>query len=452
MPTTTADARGLALTTTSAAAAAAFDHAVRGYVNFRADTPYWVQRMGEADPDFAMGHCLKGYLALGAFDETKRVAAAAALEKARAAVDALTRRERLHIAALEAWQRGRIDAALARWGEILATHPTDLLALRLADTNWFWLGRSEEVLRTSLAAAAGWRPDLPGYDGFLAIWAFAHEEKGHYEAAERAARRALELDPENYFAAHALAHVLEMTGRRDDALRWFAEHERHWGEANNMLHHLWWHRMLFHLGEGDHAAVLACYDAHIRNLDTALTRALPDLYIDMQNAAALLWRLELLGVAVGGRWSELAEKAERRVGDATNLLSLPHFMLALAADGRFAAAERFMEALAEIAREGAIATAADIAAVAIPVCRAALAHRRREHAQVVALLAPIRGEIRRLGGSKAQRDLFTLMLLDSAIRTGDRALARSILAEEGAARPVPLAARAYYREAAREAA
>ena len=64
-----------------------------------------------------------------------------------------------------------------------------------------------------------------------------------------------------------------------------------------------------------------------------------------------------------------------------------------------------------------------------------MAWRSRDHARVVQRLAPVRGELWRIGGSHAQRDLFTLILLDSAIRAGNPALARTLRAERAALRP-----------------
>jgi hypothetical protein len=54
-----------------------------------------------------------------------------------------------------------------------------------------------------------------------------------------------------------------------------------------------------------------------------------------------------------------------------------------------------------------------------------------------------------LGGSNAQRDLFTQMLLDAAMRAGRRDLAGEIVAHEAACRAVPPAGRAGYAAAAR---
>jgi len=54
---------------------------------------------------------------------------------------------------------------------------------------------------------------------------------------------------------------------------------------------------------------------------------------------------------------------------------------------------------------------------------------------VVAQLAPVRKELYRLGGSHAQRDLFTLILMDAAGRTGKRELLKTLRAERAALRP-----------------
>ena len=47
-------------------AAALFDRAVEHYLKFHADTPALVGRMLQADPEFVLGHCFKGYLLLSA--------------------------------------------------------------------------------------------------------------------------------------------------------------------------------------------------------------------------------------------------------------------------------------------------------------------------------------------------------------------------------------------------
>ena len=70
------DTRGLPISTASAKAAAAFDHLITGYLTYRADAPDRLKAVLEADPDFALAHCMKGYFAMLAF---KQAAVAAAV-------------------------------------------------------------------------------------------------------------------------------------------------------------------------------------------------------------------------------------------------------------------------------------------------------------------------------------------------------------------------------------
>jgi hypothetical protein len=55
--------------------------------------------------------------------------------------------------------------------------------------------------------------------------------------------------------------------------------------------------------------------------------------------------------------------------------------------------------------------------VAAPVCEALLEHRRGQHARVVALMAPVLGRLRELGGSHAQRDVLVQIFSDSSRRS-----------------------------------
>src|SRR5258705_10714019 len=109
------DIRGLPITTASARSAAAYDHLVAGYLTYRADTPDRLAAVLEADPDFALAHCMKGYFAMLAF---KQAVVPMAVELARTAASLAadaTPRERSHIAALSPWAGGELDRAIGTW-------------------------------------------------------------------------------------------------------------------------------------------------------------------------------------------------------------------------------------------------------------------------------------------------------------------------------------------------
>lgn len=442
------DERGLLLSSDSAEAASLFDQAVEHFLKFHADTMALVGRMLAADPHFVMGNCLKGYLLLSAANPLHRAEIAATLAAAEAGAAVATERERRHVAAFAAWAGGALDRSFEIWREILDQHPTDLLAARICDTTWFRYGQTAKILEQADRIAAGWSADLPNYDCFQTLWAFAHEEAGDTAGAERAVDAAIAKDATNYFAHHVKAHVMEMECRPREGRDWLAGQVPHWGLGNQLIHHLWWHRALMELELGEFDAVLASYDENIRNFNDPLTKAVPDHYVDLQNAPALLWRLEQLGVAVGDRWQELADKAEERIGEAGHLLLVPHLMMALAATGRTEAAQRFLAALRALAGDTALWSAPALADCVIPVCEAAWAHRQGDYARVVALLEPRQAQIRLLGGSNAQRDLVFQMLIDAAMKSGRRDVVGAMIAHETATRAVPPSQRAGYAAAA----
>ncbi|NJO33068.1 MAG: hypothetical protein HC869_07880 [Rhodospirillales bacterium] len=76
----TKDLHGLALSAASSETARAFDHAVTGYLAYRADAPLRVRQLLSAFPEFGFGHLLRGYFAMLAFNLASVPAAREALE------------------------------------------------------------------------------------------------------------------------------------------------------------------------------------------------------------------------------------------------------------------------------------------------------------------------------------------------------------------------------------
>ncbi len=243
-----------------------------------------------------------------------------------------------------------MDRALPVWEGILADHPRDILAFRLHHFCAFWLGRPEAMLKAVETILLRWDATVPHWGSVLACRSFANEECGNYTVAEAAGRAAVEIDPGDLWAVHAIAHVLEMQGRRGEGIAFIEDLRRHFEGANNLLHHIWWHQAMYHLERREFAEVLRLYDEGFRDLASPVTQQQPDLYIDVQNAASMLFRLDRQGVDVGPRWAELADKAEARIGDCRNAFTLPHWMMALTATGRWATAHRMLSAMREAMR------------------------------------------------------------------------------------------------------
>lgn len=430
------DAFGLEITTSSAACVASLDAATTAYLGFRIEAGQCVNAALAADPACVFANVLKGYLTMllsnaTLFDAVDRRIAAAAVTAAAA-----TKRERLHLQALKSWRAGANDDAIAAWEAILDEHPSDLTALRLAHFSYFWTTGDAQRMRASVdRALARSAPGAPGHGFILGMHAFACEEAGDYARAESQGRKAVEISAGDLWAVHAVAHVMEMQARQSEGWMWIEENQAATDGATNFKFHLAWHRALFLLEGGRLNELLRCYDESVRVLGSPLVEAQPDLYIDVQNAAALLLRLELLEVDVGARWSELADKAERRIGDHVVLFTVPHWMMALAAAGRWARCDELLAAMRDYAARGEGSEAAIVSRVGVPAAQCVLFHRRGEYARALDALFPVRQAIARLGGSHAQRDVLWQLMADSAAKAGRIRELRQLLAEVRRARP-----------------
>lgn len=425
MPAT--DLHGLALSTTSPAAAQALNHAVLGYLQYRADGPRRLGPLLAADPDFGMAHVLKGYFQMLAFNAATLPGARDALNTARALSANATWREGAHVNALERWVDGDIDGTLRVWAEILDQHPLDVLAFRLHHFQAFWHGRPDLMAAQADAAHQRWSPELAGWPALLACRCFAHEELGNYAIAEASGREAIALAPGDLWAAHGVAHVLEMQGRHDEGIAWLAGLEANWEGGNNLVHHLWWHRGLYHFERREFDEVLALYDRRFRDLNSQLTQANPDLYIDVQNAASMLFRLERQGIDVGDRWIELADKAEARIGDFQSVFTVPHWLLALAAARRWEAAGRAIQAMRDHVERGDATKVAFVRDCVLPISEAILARAEGHPGRACDLMRPALDGMHRLGGSHAQQDVLEQLFLDCAMAAGRKDDVRVIL-------------------------
>ena len=423
------DARGLELTAANEAAARNFDATIAQYLRFGKETGDFLKATLAEDSGMVLAHCLKGYFFMLFCVPALTAKARASLDAGRGCVaeHGATNRERRHLDALDAWTRGEFTEAAAHLEAILANHPRDILALKIAHYLYFYLGDNDNHRDSIARVLYAWDDTVDGYGYVLGMHAFALEEAGAYDEAERAGRAAVERNPADLWAVHAVAHVMEMQDRRREGIAWVRESEPRLGECNNFGYHLWWHLALFHLELEEMEPVLQLYDERMR-VD------LSDEYLDICNATSMLWRLEERGVDVGDRWNELAERCEARTSEHQMVFPDVHYLLALAAGGRDSAVERMLGSMRGFA-QGAATEAVAMRAAGIALGEAIAHWYRGEYAQIVDVLSPARYRISLIGGSHAQRDIFAQLLIAAAVACGRHETARTLLSERIARKP-----------------
>ncbi|CAN7613251.1 tetratricopeptide repeat protein [Phenylobacterium sp. LjRoot225] len=419
------DHQGFVLTGASASAAESYRQALHSYHCYAGDAIGGVEAAVVERPDFVMAQALKAYMhLLGGNTEAAAVGASAYL--AAKALPA-NPREQGHVAAVGALLTGEIRKAARILEDVSIAYPHDSLALQVGQVCDFLLGEQRMLRDRITRVLPAWSRDMADYHAVLGFLAFGLEETGDYERAEAAGREAVALEPRDNWAQHAVAHVLEMQDRRVEGIAWMRSEATGWQAESFFAVHNWWHTALFHLGLGETEEVLKLYDGPIFGETSTFA-------FDMVDASALLWRLELQGVDVGDRWRRIADayESEPRGGYA---FDDAHAMLAFTGARRERAAHELLD-LQAAALTGSGDNAGFVSEVGLAVMRAIQAYGQGDYARAVELLRGVRNKAVRYGGSNAQRDLLDLTLIEAARRDRQDGLARALVAEREAAKPI----------------
>jgi tetratricopeptide (TPR) repeat protein len=413
--------RGVSISTTNTTSLDRFEHAAELLVSYFVDPLAVIDQALADDPDFVMGHCLKAGLAVMSAEKAARPMLAdsiAQIERLSGHANAL---ERGHLRAARAWLAGDFAGSVRLYGEVLLDEPRDLLALQIAHIGDFLLGESQMLRDRVAQVLPHWSVDTPGYGYVLGMHAFGLEETGQYARAEEVGRRALEQNRRDPWAVHAVAHVMEMTGRTEEGIRFLSERSTDWAKDNGFAFHNWWHLALFHLELGDHERALAVYDEHIRPGPSKIA-------YENVDASALLWRLQLRGADVRERWTALAADWAEVAEEGHYAFNDVHAIAAFVNAERHGEAARTLAAM-ERALQQPGTNAMMTREVGLPLAKALVAFSRAQYDECLQLLLPIRTSVHRFGGSHAQRDLVHLTLLEAALRGRRFALARALTAE-----------------------
>ena len=416
---TVKDLHGHALSGASGRAAEAYELALEQLRCYVGDPLAAVQPAIAEAPGMTMAHVLVAYLMLSGTEPGALADARAA--HARAAALPADEREAMHVAAVGRWCEGRWHEAGRILEDLSIRFPHDLLALQMGHLIDFFTGRSR-MLRDRIARAEShWHDGMPGRHAVLSMLAFGLEETADYARAEKAGRRSVELEPRDAWGWHAVAHVMEMQNRRADGIAWLAPHSAHWSEGNFFAIHNWWHLALFHLGLDQVDEVMSLLDQRV--LGTA-----SPVVVDMIDASALLWRLQLRGVPVGDRWLPLAERWLALGSDSTYAFNDMHAMMALVGADRTGEASRLLAAQRHaLARDDD--NRAFLREVGLPATEAIHDFALGRFAEAAEKLRQVRPVAATFGGSHAQRDLIDLTLIAAAERAGNPTLADALKRE-----------------------
>lgn len=419
------DKQGNALSGATAEAAELYNEAVEAFHIYRGDPVGVLDSAIAAAPDFAMAHIFKAYL-FGLATEPQATKEARAIV-AKVKTLRLSQREASHVTALVLLLEGQWTTAAEALDRHNADYPHDIVALQSGHLMDFYRANARGLRDRIARVLPKWSADMPGYSILLGMHSFGLEETGDYARAEETGRRAVDLQPLDCWAHHAVAHVMEMQGRPEDGIGWMIVREPHWASDDNFFKvHNWWHRSLCHLELEQFDDVFALYDGPIRQDRSTMA-------LDMVDASALLWRLHLSGQDVGTRWEELAATWDGHADGRTYPFNDWHAVMAYLGTGRNAEIDRIIDDYRNSARTTDAAKWGR--QTAVPLIEGFSAFWRGDYQAAVDRLHGARFIANSFGGSHAQRDIIDWTLAEAAVRGGLSSLAESLANERLALKP-----------------
>lgn len=373
------------------------------YLHYRGDPVAVMSEAGADDEAFVLGPVFAAVYRVLAGTPPSSPALAADADRARTRADGSDSRERGHVGALELLVAGEFTAAAGAWDEV-ANGERDFAAVRFAHDVYLHVGDDGGRLASSARAAEAWQGEQ-GWGFVAGQHAFALEEVGRYGEAEELGRAALDLDPEDLWSRHALAHVYESTDDTAAALELLEGSVERWSSQELLATHIWWHLALRLLASGDESSAMAVFDERMPHAKTAF---------QLCDQTSLLWRLELAGCDAGDRWDALADCWDGVVERHTCGFLDMHAALTFTRTSGHPGARRWFEGLGE-RPSGTSENDRTFSRVVEPLVEAFCSYAHGDYGHCVQIVDALGAATRRIGGSIVQRDLITLTAQAAAV-------------------------------------
>ncbi|XP_071966189.1 tetratricopeptide repeat protein 38-like [Antedon mediterranea] len=428
---------GLPLSSTSNEACKLYDAALTQYVGWY-DEPsvggleVTLGKLEKADESFIMGRVISNGLELlgtgtnidlssdlkEGIDEMVRIATGSDISQ----------REQQHVTAIKLFSEGYQKKACETWERILVEHPTDMLALKFAHDSYFYLGESNQIRDSIARVMPYWKNTMPLSSYLHGMYAFGLEETNLYAQAEKQARLGLELNPNDPWATHSMAHVLEMNGRSIEGIQFMSSTETNWNICGMIACHNYWHWALYCIENADYQKALAIYDQQVQQ--RTLGSSAP---LDMVDAASLLYRLEMEGVSVGKeRWQKIFDVTKPHLDDHTLVFNDIHYLMAALGAKQNDIVKRFKESTTDFIKKKKGDQRNIMNEVGVVMFEAFQAYDDGDFSKAVETMLPVRYQVINIGGSHAQRDVFNQFLIQAALKSDQKQhhkLARCLLTE-----------------------
>ena len=375
-----------------------------------------------ADPGFALAHAARAHALL---EQGDAAAARASMATASSLAAGLSEREASHVAFFSLLVAGDAEAALAAVRGHLNAWPHDAVVLATTAFTNGLIGSSGRAgqKRMLLELLDGLAPSYGDDWWFAAHHGMALSENGQRDAARPLIERSLEGNPKNPWAAHAFAHLCYEEGEPEAARAFLAPWLTSYPRGGALYSHLSWHLALVHLEVGEAEAALRLFrDAIAHDVHSGPPRG------KVTDPVSFLWRWELAGhPRDGAAWRAMHEFATGAFPNAGVAFSDVHIALVQVVAGDADALAARARQIDELAGNGRYPSGSMVPAVS----RGFAAFEEGDFSAAIDAIQPVRRELERISGSRAQLDLVEFTLLKAYLGAGQPDEARRMLRGRG---------------------
>ena len=249
----------------------------------------------------------------------------------------------------------------------------------------------------------------------------------------KAAIKAIEINQDDAWALHAIAHINEMRGEIQKGIEFMKLEENNWANCQALACHMWWHFCLYLMDQGKKDEILKIYDEKISIFIESITP------LDLVDASALLFRLYLEGMIEknDNRWEKVRNQWKNIIH--SHALSFNDAHITMVFNNRLIHEEiinshiQSLENYTNSKSNDVNHTCAFVhQQVGIPICKAINAFNDSKFDETIQLLKDVilPGKTHLIGGSNAQRDVFELLFLHAIFNSPNKEnhpIAKSLL-------------------------
>ena len=410
----------LPLGTTSNRAAKLYDAALDQLVYYYCSPMFGgvgetIQQMLAEDPDFVAGNLLKHSMELFATNS----------DKARARFDAYCNTldmeglglwEKEHIAAIRCLDKEDLLGAMEKYAEISRKYPYDLHSFNFGYVLGLINGRTSYLRDVPLAVVGQYKPHMFHYGLVHGKLCFGHAEMAEYGEAKRCGDIALETFPLDSWAVHAMTHMYENKGEPSQIVKLLDDTSKNWTQGVNFSQHIYWHKACAHTQLQEYETALSIYDDHMERCARA------GEVFPLSDAASLLMRFKVDGQKTGGREKMIAQLWSQHNNEFTSLFYDAHSALAASMVGDSSSLDSLLENMREFVsgeRSGwnkVVTTKHGITLVQ----GMRFISDGEYSAAADKLFECVPHVIKMIHGSKAQKSIFSMILVNCALLSGSK--------------------------------